>query len=72
MWKIIMREYFGTSDNDTLQHYSDIMRVYASFMMLDLCAMSGRDDFEMSKFIAGASMSRLREAADTLKPFEGI
>ena len=72
MWKIMMQEYFGTSDNDTLQYYSDIMRVYASFMMLDICAKTGKDDFELSKFIAGKYMSCLREAADTLRPIEGI
>ena len=72
MWKIMTQEYFGTSDNDTLQHYADIMRVYASFMMLEICARTGRDDFELSKFIAGKYMSFLREAADTLRPIEGI
>ncbi|MBR0256618.1 MAG: phosphotransferase [Synergistaceae bacterium] len=72
MWKIIMREYFGTSDKDTLQHYSDIMSLYASFMMLELCAMSVGESFELSKLIAGKYMSRLREASDTLRPIEGI
>ena len=72
MWKIIMREYFGTSDKDTLQHYSDIMRVYASFMMLETCAVSAGDDFELSKFVAEKYMFTLHEAADTLKPIEGI
>ena len=72
MWKIIMREYFGTSDKDTLQHYSDIMSLYASFMMLELCAMSVGESFELSKLIAGKYMARLREASDTLRPIEGI
>lgn len=73
MWKIIMREYFGTSDNDTLQHYSDIMKAYASFMMLESCALSCEgDNFELSKLMAERYMSRLREAADTLRPIEGI
>ena len=68
VWKIIMREYFGTSDENTLKNYSDIMRVYASIMMLSVStSVARRRSHEAGRELAGSYMLRLREAADTLR-----
>lgn len=73
VWKIIMREYFGTSDEGTLSHYSDIMSLYASVMMLSVSAIIARRGLrEASRTMAEKYMNRLREAADSLRPIEGI
>lgn len=73
VWKIIMREYFGTSDEGTLSHYSDIMSLYASVMMLSVSAIIARRGLrEASRTMAEKYMNRLREAADLLRPIEGI
>lgn len=73
VWKIIMREYFETTDENTLKHYSDIMSIYASIMMLRISTVAARKlSYETGREIAEKYMTRLREAADTLKPIEGI
>ena len=73
IWDIIMREYFGTSDKDTLQHYSDIMSGYTSIMMFETSTVGARHgDREAGRKCAERYMYRIREAADTLKPIEGI
>ena len=73
IWNIIMREYFGTSDKDTLKHYSDIMSCYTSIMMIVVSTVAARHgEHELGRKLAQRYMARLREAADTLRPIEGI
>lgn len=73
VWKIIMHEYFGTTDKCALSHYSDVMSVYASVMMLSVSNSINRRGFrEAAVSLAERFMTRLREAADTLRPIEGI
>ena len=73
IWNIIMREYFGTSDKDTLKHYSDIMSCYTSIMMIVVSTVAARyGEHELGRKLAQRYMARLREAADTLRPIEGI
>ena len=73
IWKIIMREYFGTSDGEKLKKYSEIISVYASFMMLSISAAVCRmSSYEEGRQAAEKYMSRLRESASNLKPIEGI
>ena len=73
IWNTIIREYFGTSDKDTLKKYSDIMSCYTSIMMFEISTVcAGHGAHELGRKCAEKYITRLRKAADTLKPIEGI
>ena len=73
MWDIIMLEYFGTSDSETLRGYEEIMRSYASIFLMSICFKAkGRLPIELRQKVGGGALTRLREAANTLRPIDGI
>ena len=74
MWNIILPEYFGTADKETLNRYEGIMRDYSSFFLLVLVTMKQAENLPLNvrKGLSRNVMDRLREVADTLKPIDGI
>ena len=70
MWNIMMPEYFGTSDKNTLNTYEEVMKSYSSIIILYIAALDKKRIPPEDRI--RSAMTRLREAADTLKPIEGI
>ena len=75
MWNIILPEYFGTTDKETLSRYEEVMDYYASFFALVVVTLETAEKnipLEARKGLSKDVMTRLREVADTLKPIDGI
>ena len=72
MWRVILREYFGTSDKDTLARYEDVMENYAAIMLLYVLSIIAKGaGIDLSGYSAQI-MAHFREAADTLTPIDNI
>ena len=73
MWNIMLPEYFGTSDKETLSRYEEIMSIYSSIFLMGVTLVSQtRIPLEIRKGLCRHAITRICEAADTLKPIEGI
>ena len=72
MWRVILREYFGTSDKDTLARYEDVMENYAAIMLLYVLSIIAKGaGIDLSGYSAQI-MAHFRETADTLTPIDNI
>ena len=73
MWNIILPEYFGTSDKERLSRYEGIMSDYASIFLMGVASISeGKMPVEIRKNLCRKAITHLCEAADTLKPIDGM
>ena len=73
MWNIILPEYFGTSNKETLSRYEGIISDYASLFFMEAALLSeGKMPVERRKDLCRKAVIHLSETADTLKPIEGI
>ena len=70
MWDIMMPEYFGTSDKNTLNTYEEVMKSYSSIIILYIAALDKKRIPPEDRI--RSAMTRLREAADTLKLIDCI
>ena len=66
----MMPEYFGTSDKNTLNTYEEVMKSYSSIIILYISALDKKDIPPEARI--RSAMTRLREAADTLKLIDCI
>ena len=71
LWDVIMPEYFGTTDADTLREYEEIISGYSPLMMLVSASIIPIPD-ELRPSIAAPMMERLRKIIPTLQVIEGI
>ena len=71
LWDVIMPEYFGTTDADTLRGYEEIISGYSPLMMLVSASIIPIPD-ELRPSIATPMMERLRKVIPTLQVIEGI
>ena len=72
MWRVILQEYFGTSDNDTLARYAEVMKNYAAIMLLYVLSIIAKGTgMNLSEYSAQI-MAHFREAADNLTPIDNI
>ena len=72
VWNIMLPEYFGTSDRDTLSRYEEVMSTYALIFLSGVTAMAALMPIEARRAMNRKAVAGLREAADTLKPIDGI
>lgn len=72
MWRVILREYFGTSDKDTLTRYAEVMKNYAAIMLLYVLSIIAKGIGMNLSGYSAQIMAHFREAADTLTPIDNI
>lgn len=72
MWRVILREYFGTSDKDTLTRYAEVMKNYAAIMLLYVLSIIAKGTGMNLSGYSAQIMAHFREAADTLTPIDNI
>ncbi len=71
VWDIMMPEYFGTTDTETLKRYEEVIGGYAPlFMLCGICIAPIPD--EKRAMIAAPLVEHLRKELPTLKPIDGI
>ena len=71
MWNIILPEYFGTTDKDTLRRYEEVISGYAYIMILSAYCV-GKVPEDKRAVLGAAVMESFRKVIDTLKPIDGI
>ena len=67
MWDIIMPEYFGTTDHETLNRYAEILSNYAPIAMLCLISEAPIPE-ERRALVVAPLVESLRNVKDTLNP----
>ncbi len=71
MWDIIMSEYFGTTDRETLKRYEEVISNYTP--IFELFALSvGHIPDDKRAFAARPVMEHFRKVIPELKPIENI
>lgn len=72
-WDIILAEYFGTDDRTVLKAYEEVIRKYASIMIMAVFQMNPKKlSHDELQQMVNSIMIPFRESMKTLKPIEGI
>ena len=71
MWQIMMPEYFGTSDTETLRSYEEIIREYVMIFGLFIAGTASLPE-DKSKSLVSLLMEKIRKAKSDPKIIEGI
>ena len=71
VWDIMMSEYFGTTDTETLRRYEEVIGGYAPlFLLCGICIVPLPE--EVRAKMAAMLVEHLRKVIPALKPIEGI
>ena len=72
MWNIMLPEYFGTTDTETLKGYETMISGYSPIMVLYAFAISPAIPYEVRIMLAAPIMELFRQVIPVLKPIDNI